>query len=75
MCASQEVYTFQLCSLFHIHQHVLLLFCSHCVPQDGITALMLASYLGRTDNVRVLVTAGVQVDLQDEVRCSICVLW
>ena len=51
----------------------MLLFCSHCDPQWGWTALMLASYSGHTDTVSVLVTAGAQVD--KEVRCSIYVLW
>ena len=36
---------------------------------------MWASVMGRTDTVHVLVSGGAQVDLQNEVRCSICVLW
>ena len=40
---------------------------SHCVPQDGGTALMWASVMGHTDTVRALLSAGAQADLQDEV--------
>jgi len=50
------------------------LFCSHLVPQDGWTALMYASQKGHTDAARTLVSTGARVDLQDEVRRSICVL-
>ena len=50
---------------------VLLLFCSHCVPQFGTTALMEASGSGCTDSVHVLLSAGAQVDLQNKVRHSI----
>jgi len=35
---------------------------------------MRASDDGNSDAVRALVSAGARVDLQDEVRCSICVL-
>ena len=67
----QDVYTYITAALFHIHQHC----CSHCVPQDGWTALMLASSDGHKDTVSVLLSAGAQADLQDEVRysTSICV--
>ena len=41
---------------------------SHCVPQNGDTALMEASYNGNADVVRELITGGAQVDLRDEVR-------
>ena len=61
------------CCLF-VHQHVLSLFWSHSVPQRGSTALMYASRKGHSDAARALVSAGARVDLQDEVRCSICVL-
>jgi len=57
-----------------MHQHVLSLFCCHCVPQDGMTALMWASWEDHSDAARILVSAGAKVDLQEEVRCSICVL-
>ena len=43
---------------------------SHCVPQDGDTALMEASDNGNADVVRELITGGAQVDLQDKVRYS-----
>ena len=36
---------------------------------------MQASFYGHTDTVGVLVSAGAHVDLQEKVRCSICVLW
>ena len=54
-------------SIVHIHQHVLSLFCSHCVPQDGMTDLMWASWGGHTDVVHALLSGGAQADLQDEV--------
>ena len=56
-------------------ERVLLLFCSHCVPQYGNTALMEASGSGCTDSVHVLLSAGAQVDLQNKVRhiVHICV--
>ena len=41
---------------------------SHCVPQDGVTALMLASYSGGTYVVQLLLSSGAKVDLQDKVR-------
>ena len=44
---------------------------SHSVPQDGWTALMLASDSGHTDVVQLLLSSGAQVDLQDEVRHNI----
>ena len=40
-------------------------------PQDGQTALMLASDGGHIDVVQLLLSSGAQVDLQDEVRHSI----
>ena len=46
----------------------------HSVPQDGWTALMLASDSGHTDVVQLLLSSGAQVDLQDEVRHSINLL-
>ena len=60
--------------LVHIHQHVLSLLCSHYVSQDGRTALMWACWEGHSDAACILITAGAQVDLQDKVRCSICVI-
>ena len=44
---------------------------SHYIPQDGRTALMLASDSGHTDVVKLLLSSGAQVDLQDKVRHSI----
>ena len=44
---------------------------SHSVPQDGRTALMLASLRGHTDVVQLLLSSGAQVDLQDKVRHNI----
>ena len=41
---------------------------SHCVPQNGMTALMMASAYGKTEVVQELLSGGAQVDLQDEVR-------
>ena len=41
------------------------------VPQDGWTALMMASLEGYPDVVRVLLSAGAQVDLQNKVRHNI----
>ena len=53
---------------FHNHQ-------CHCfVPQYVMTALMWASSNGYSDAIKVLLSAGAQIDLQDEVRRSICVL-
>ena len=46
---------------------MLSLFHSHCVPQNGWTALMLASSSGHTDVVHALLSGGAQPDLQDEV--------
>ena len=44
---------------------------SHCVPQDGDTALIEASLMGRTEVVRELISGGAQVDLQKKVRHNI----
>ena len=53
---------------FHNHQ-------CHCfVPQRGKTALMEASADGHSDAIQVLLSAGAQIDLQNKVRRSICVL-
>ena len=43
---------------------MLSLFCSHCVSQNGWTALMEASSSGHTDVVHALLSGGAQVDLQ-----------
>ena len=40
-------------------------------PQEGQTALMLASDSGHIDVVQLLLSSGAQVDLQDEVRHSV----
>ena len=45
---------------------VLVLSCS--VAKTGCTALMSASGSGNTDMVRLLLSAGAQVDLQNSVR-------
>ena len=44
---------------------------SHLSPQDGWTALMLASDSGRTDVVQLLLSSGAKLDLQNKVRYSI----
>ena len=41
------------------------------LPQDGWTALMLASDSGHTDIVQLLLSSGAKVDLQNKVRHSI----
>ena len=50
---------------------VTVLFLSHCVPQNGVTALMLASLSGHTDVVQLLLSEGAKVDLEDKVRHNI----
>ena len=65
------MYTFQL-SVFMLITNNTVLF--HSVPQDGWTALMLASDSGHTDVVQLLLSSGAQVDLQDEVRHKINLL-
>ena len=52
--------------LLHVH-HCDSTVLSHCVPQDGWTALMYASDSGHTDIVQLLLSAGAKVDLQDAV--------
>ena len=44
---------------------------SHCVPQNDMTALMVASHEGETEVVRELLSGGAQLDLQDMVRHNI----
>ena len=41
---------------------------SHCVPQNGWTALMVASHEGESEVVQELLSGGAKVDLQTEVR-------
>ena len=41
------------------------------VPQDGWSALMLASDSGHTNIVQLLLSSGTKVDLQNKVRYSI----
>ena len=41
------------------------------VPQDGWSALMLASDSGHTDIAQLLLSSGAKVDLQNKVRHSI----
>ena len=38
-------------------------------PQEGRTALALASFEGQGDTVRILVQRGANTDVQDEVHC------
>ena len=52
--------------LFHVH-HCDSTVLSHCIPQEGWTALMLASDSGHTDVVQLFLSTGAQVDLQDAV--------
>ena len=57
----QQVYTSIFC--FHILSTLCFI-----LSQDGWTALMLASDSGHTDVVKLLLSSGAQVDLQDKVR-------
>ena len=41
------------------------------IPQDGWSALMLASDSGHTEVVQLLLSSGAKVDLQSKVRHSI----
>ena len=43
---------------------------AHFVPQDGWSALMLASDSGHTDIVQLLLSSGAKIDMQDKVRHS-----
>ena len=46
------------------------------ITQDGISALMLAAWEGKTENVVELVKAGANVDMQDEVCTAMSIhLW
>ena len=62
----QQVYTIQLFVVMFIPVIFLIL-----SPQDGQTALMLASDGGHIHVVQLLLSSGAQADLQDEVRHSI----
>ena len=44
---------------------------SHCITQDGFTALMGASKSGHTDVVQLLLSSGSKVDLQNKVGKSV----
>ena len=59
----QRVYTIQLSVFMLIPVIIPVLF-----PQDGQTALMLASDSGHIVVVQLLLSNGAQVDLQDKVR-------
>ena len=59
----QQVYTIQLSVFLLIPVMIPVL-----SPQDGQTALMLASDSGHIVVVQLLLSSGAQVDLQDEVR-------
>ena len=39
--------------------------------QNGFTALLVASAAGHTDVVRMLITRGATVDIQDKVRLNL----
>ena len=41
------------------------------IPQDGWSALMLASDSGHTDVVQLLLSSGTKIDLHNKVRHSI----
>ena len=58
-----------LCKLHH--SHVIVTVLSHCVPQNGMTALIWASHRGETEVVQELLSSGAKVDLQNEVRHNI----
>ena len=47
------------------------LFVLHFVPQYGMTACMWAIVRGHTDVVKLFLSSGVHVDLQNEVRHNI----
>ena len=70
LTASQQVYTFHLVSMWFT-SHVIVTVLSHCVPQDGWTALTWASFNGKADAVRELLSGGAQVDLQNKVSHNI----
>ena len=59
----QQVYTIQLSVFLLIPVIIPVL-----SPQDGQTALMLASDSGHIVVVQLLLSSGAQIDLQDEVR-------
>ena len=44
---------------------------SLCVPQSGMTALILGSLSGKSEVVQELLSGGAKVDLQTEVRHNI----
>ena len=50
------------------------LFRTNYFAQDGMTALMWASYQGHSETVPLLLSAGVHVDLQDEVKYGTYIL-
>ena len=64
-----QVYTPSSIVCSHIH------YCSGALvsflPQDGWSALMLASDSGNTDIVQLLLSSGAKLDLQNKVRHSI----
>ena len=62
----QRVYTIQLSVFMLIPVIIPVLF-----PQDGQTALMLASDSGHIVVVQLLLSNGAQVDMQDNVRHSV----
>jgi len=44
---------------------------SHCIPQNGDTAIIKATRKGHVDVIRELLLGAAQVDLRTEVRCNI----
>ena len=64
-----QVYTFL--NLFIPTLFTVVVPLSHLSPQDGWTALMLASDSGHTDVVQLLLSSGAKIDMQNKVRHSI----
>ena len=56
-----------------MHHHIRILHFVLTGPliQDGSTALRVASAFGQTDVVRLLITRGATVDIQDKVRLNL----
>ena len=65
-----KLYTSSLCFYVSYITYVVAVL-SHCVSQDGDTALMEASRQGHAVIIQELLSGGAQVDLQDKVRHNI----